>query len=275
MTEIADFLPSGLRLPGLRLPVAVDDVLAGAHRIQQVTVPPDHQRLLSRLDSKFMAPRASLPALLDGLAARYVLLTAAGEAAARYVTVYFDTDAQDFLNDHLRGRRPRHKLRVRHYVDRRVSSLEVKSRRPGGRTDKTQLAHEFGSNRLDDEQTRWAQSLTCTTVPLRAQAWTSCQRITLLHRDHATRLTIDVNVALGSGAGARALQDRVLIELKRDRSRAEPLLSQQLHAAGARPVSASKYVAAMLDAGAEARRARFATVLGRLARAEAWQACVR
>jgi hypothetical protein len=229
---------------------------------------------MSRLDSKYIAPRAGLARLLSGLADRYVLLTSAGAPAARYVTVYFDTDAQDFLNDHLRGRRPRHKLRVRHYVDRELSSLEVKSRMPGGRTDKSQRSHAFGSNQIDAEEAHWAQALTHATAPLRAQAWTSCQRITLLHREHATRLTIDVNVALGNAGGARTLRDRALIELKRDRSRAEPTLSQALIAAGARPVSASKYVAAMLDAGAEARRARFVAVLGRLARADAWQDCV-
>jgi hypothetical protein len=164
---------------------------------------------------------------------------------------------------------------VRHYVDRQLSSLEIKSRMPGGRTDKTQRPQEFGSNRLESDVAAWAQALTGVAAPLGAQAWTSCQRITLLHREHATRLTIDLNVALGSGAGARALQDRVLIELKRDRSRAEPALSQALYAAGARPVSVSKYVAAMLDAGAEARRARFVAVLGRLARSDYWRDCAR
>jgi hypothetical protein len=274
MTEIADFLPAELRLPGLRLPDSVADAVPAADLLERVGTPPEHLRLLSRLDTKYIAPRAGLARLLDSLAERYVLLTAAGAPAARYVTVYFDTDAQDFLNDHLRGRRPRHKLRVRHYLDRRVSSLEVKTRLPGGRTDKTQRAHEFGSNGLDDDEARWAQALTRAATPLRAQAWTSCQRLTLLHREHATRLTIDVNVALGSGAGARTLHDRALIELKRDRSRAEPALSQALFTAGARPVNASKYVAAMLDAGAAARRARFIAVLGRLARADAWQDCV-
>jgi hypothetical protein len=275
MTEIADFLPSGLRPPGLRLPSVVLDALPGEGRLERVTASPEHQRLMSRVDTKFIAPRASLAALLDVLADDYVLLTAAGEPAARYVTVYFDTGTQDFLNAHLRGRRPRHKLRVRHYVDRQLSSLEIKSRMPGGRTDKTQRPQEFGSNRLASDAAAWAQALTGVAAPLGAQAWTSCQRITLLHREHATRLTIDLNVALGSGAGARALQDRVLIELKRDRSRAEPALSQALYAAGARPVSVSKYVAAMLDAGAEARRARFVAVLGRLARSDYWRACAR
>ena len=275
MTEIADFLPSVLRPPGLRLPSAVLDALPGDGRLERVTAPPEHQRLMSRMDAKFIAPRAALAALLDILADHYVLLTAAGEPAARYVTVYFDTGAQDFLNAHLRGRRPRHKLRVRHYVDRQLSSLEIKSRMPGGRTDKTQRSQEFGSNRLESGAAAWAQSLTGVAGPLGAQAWTSCQRITLLHREHASRLTIDLNVALGSGVGARALQDRVLIELKRDRSRAEPALSQALYAAGARPVSVSKYVAAMLDAGAEARRARFVAVLGRLARSDYWRDCAQ
>jgi hypothetical protein len=275
MTEIADFLPSGLRPPGLRLPSVVLDALPGDGRLERVTAPPEHQRLMSRMDAKFIAPRAALAELLDVLADDYVLLTAAGEPAARYVTVYFDTGAQDFLNAHLRGRRPRHKLRVRHYVDRQLSSLEIKSRMPGGRTDKTQRPQEFGSNRLASDAAAWAQALTGVAAPLGAQAWTSCQRITLLHVHTACRMTIDLNVSLGNRRGARTLQDRALVELKREQSRGDPALSRALHAAGARPVSLSKYVAAMMvgDGDGGERRARFIAVLGRLARSEYWQEC--
>ena len=37
----------------------------------------------------------------------------AGQYTASYLTVYFDTAEGRCLTDHLRGRRPRHKIRVR------------------------------------------------------------------------------------------------------------------------------------------------------------------
>jgi hypothetical protein len=273
MNDCAEFLPDHLRLPGLQFPAAVADALRGTEGLGRIDVPPQEQLLLRRLDSKYMMPRERLAGLLRGLADRFVVLTAAGQPVARYVTVYFDTDQHTLLNDHLRGRRPRHKLRMRHYLDRELTTLEIKSRLPSGRTDKAQRAHLFGSNQLEGNALHWAGMTMGIRAPLRAQAWSSCQRITLLHCRQPCRLTIDLNVALGSVAGARSLHQRVLIEFKRERSHAEPALSQALQAAGARRSSVSKYVAAMLNGVAEARRARFAAVLGRLSRAECWQEC--
>ena len=273
ITDPLELVPSALRPTGLQLPTAVADALAGLSGMPAVAAPPEQLRLLRRLDSKYALPRAQLPALLAGLADRFVVLTSAGQYAARYVTVYFDSDQQQLLHDHLRGRRPRHKLRVRHYLERRLSSLEIKSKTPGGRTDKQQRAHPFGSNILDAEARGWAALATGLQQPVHAQAWSSCQRITLLHTSAACRMTIDLNVSLGNRAQARTLQDRALVELKREQSRGDAALSQALHAAGARPVGLSKYVAAMMDGGSTERRARFVAVLGRLARSEYWQEC--
>jgi len=273
MSDPLELVPGGLRTPGLRLPAAVADALTGLAAMQSVARPPERLRLMRRLDSKFTLPRAQLPVLLAGLADRFAVLTAAGEYAARYVTVYFDTEQGHFLRDHLRGRRPRHKLRVRHYAERRLSSLEVKSRTPGGRTDKQLRDHAFGSNLLGPDDRRWVAAVTGLDLPMRPQAWTSCQRITLLHVHTACRMTIDLNVSLGNRRGARTLQDRALVELKREQSRGDPALSQALHAAGARPVGLSKYVAAMMVGDGGEQRARFVAVLGRLARSEYWQEC--
>jgi hypothetical protein len=164
-------------------------------------------------------------------------------------------------------------LRVRHYVERRLSSIEIKSKTPGGRTDKQLRPQQFGSNALASDDRSWAAAATGLDLPMQPQAWTSCQRITLLHVHAACRMTIDLNVSLGNRNGARTLQDRALVELKREQSRGDPALSQALHAAGARPVGLSKYVAAMMDGGSGERRARFVAVLGRLARNEYWKEC--
>lgn len=268
-----ELVPPALRPARLQLPAAVADALTGMGRMPAVAVPPEQLRLLRRVDSKYTMPRAQLAALLDGLSDRFVVLTSAGHYTARYVTVYFDSDQQQFLHDHLRGRRPRHKLRVRHYLERRLSSLEIKSKTPGGRTDKQQHSHPFGSNILDADERQWAARATGVGHPVRAQAWSSCQRITLLHSTSATRVTIDLNVSLGNHGRARTLADRALVELKREQSRGDPQLSQALRAAGARPVGLSKYVAAMMDDGGAARRAAFVAVLGRMARNEYWKEC--
>ena len=275
MLEPLDYIPAGLRPHGPVLSSAIADVLSGMGQMGVVAAPPDRQRLLRRLDTKYSLPRARLPELLVSLADRFTILTAGGHYAARYVTVYFDDAERRFLTDHLRGRRPRHKLRVRHYLERGLSSLEIKVKMPSGRTDKQQRAHAFGSNALDVGERHWAAQITGRQDAMQPVAWTSCQRITLLHAHAACRLTIDLNIALGNEQGARSLPDRALLELKREQAVGDPALSPALHAAGARPLSFSKYVAAMMDPAAAAApaRARFAAVLGRLARPECWREC--
>lgn len=257
----------------MRLPQAVDDVLPALQLLPRATMPSERQRLLRRTDSKYVMMRSELPAMLRALAGNYECLTAAGKPVARYATVYFDTPDRRFLMDHLRGRRPRSKLRVRHYPDRQLSFLEVKRKTAANRTDKTQLRREFGGNGLSAAEARWAHAETGVDAELRAVAWTTCQRVTLLRRGYAARVTIDLNVTLGAAAGSHTLLDRVLVEVKQDRVRRDEILSLALRAAHARPVGLSKYVAAMMGSVAGLPRSRFAAVLGRFVRPEYWGAC--
>jgi hypothetical protein len=267
-----DLIPAGMLPAGMELPRAVDDLLPALQLLPQVSLPSEHQRLLRRTDSKYVMLRGELPAMLHALSGSYECLTAAGNPAATYATVYFDTPDRRFLMDHLRGRRPRCKLRVRHYADRRLSFLEVKRRTVANRTEKSLLRHEFGGNGLSAAEDRWAHAETGVDAGLDAIAWTTCQRVTLLRKGCAARITIDLNVTLGTAAGARTLLDRVLVEVKQDRVGRDEILSLALRAAHAQPVGLSKYVAAMMGSVAGLPRARFAAVLGRYVRPEYWGA---
>jgi hypothetical protein len=272
--EPLNYIPQKLMPAGIRLPVAVSDVLASMGRMRAASVSSERHRLLQRVDSKFAMPRSNLPLLVNALSANYEVLTAAGEYAASYVTVYYDTDERKFLMDHLRGRRPRHKLRVRHYLDRKLSFLEVKTKTAGSRTEKRQKQREFGGNGLSVGEQHWAVHSTGVHDTLHPRAWTTCQRISLLRLGAPGRITIDLNVSLGTADGARTLRDLALVEVKQERTQGDPVLSQALYAAHARPVGLSKYVAAMINTSPALPRARFLSVLGRYARPEFWQECL-
>jgi hypothetical protein len=274
MSDLLDFIPPAIRPVTLQLPAAVGDVLTGMRRMRAVSSPSARHKLLRRVDSKFAVSRTALPALLESVADDYEVLTAAGEYAARYVTVYFDTEDRSFLRDHLRGRRPRHKLRIRHYIDREVASLEVKSKTAANATDKKQRDHAFGNNVLDVDDRHWAATITGCQEPIRARAWTSCHRITLLRLSTAGRLTLDLNVSVGTKDSAHTLNDLVLVEVKRERADGNMLLWQALRAVKAQPVGLSKYVAAMMSAQPVLPRSRFVAVLGRYARPEYWKECM-
>lgn len=273
VSDALDHIPPALRPAGLRLPNAVGDVLMGMEGMRAVAEPSERHQLMRRVDSKYSLPRAELPHLLRSLSGSYEVLTAAGLYAASYTTVYFDTEERRCLTDHLRGRRPRHKVRVRHYLDRELSVLEVKTKTPGSRTEKLQRSRPFGGNGLTAEEHDWAGAWTGIRQPMLARAWSACQRITLLRADAAGRMTIDLNVALGTQAAARSLEGTVLVEIKQDSPRLDRQLTQTLRQAQARPVGLSKYVAAMMHATPALPHARFLAVLGRYARAEYWKEC--
>ena len=273
VSDALDHIPTALRPAGLRLPNAVGDVLMGMEGMRAVAEPADRHQLMRRVDSKYSLPRAELPQLLRSLSSGYDVLTAGGQYAANYATVYFDTEERRCLTDHLRGRRPRHKVRVRHYLDRELSVLEVKTKTPGSRTEKLQRSRPFGGNGLTAEEQDWASDRTGIRQLLLARAWSACQRITLLRADAAGRVTIDLNVALGTQAAARSLEGTVLVEIKQDSGRIDRHLLHTLRQGQARPVGLSKYVAAMMYATPTLPHARFLAVLGRYARAECWKEC--
>lgn len=273
MQETLQLIPSQLRPTQLVLPRGFVDLRAALLALQGTDHPGDSHQLLARVDSKFALPRAQLSQLLLALAPSYLLLRSAGQPAGSYLTLYFDSAGHQFLHDHLRGRRPRHKLRIRHYPDRKLSMLEVKTRTPGNRTEKQLRSRVFGSSELSAEDGQWAAELTGTSQPLSLTAWTSCQRLTLLGRRSNERVTIDLNISLGTGRGARLLRDTVLVELKQLHRAEESPALQALREAGARRVRLSKYVAAMMTMAEAAPAARFRAVLGSFARPERWAEC--
>src|SRR5262245_34239806 len=84
------------------------------------------RELLRRIDSKYVLPASGLPELAAGLGDGYAVLRVPTGSVAAYRSLYFDTPDLRSFHDHRRGRRIRHKIRVRHYPDREVSFLEIK-----------------------------------------------------------------------------------------------------------------------------------------------------
>jgi hypothetical protein len=212
------------------------------------------RELLQRVDTKLLLPRSQLPALLERLRENYAVLNADLSCLARYRSVYLDASDLSLLHDHLRGRRPRHKVRFRHYLDRRLTFLEVKSKDNHGRTTKQRRAHPFGDSRLTTEEQAWAMRLVGERrgrlVP---QAIAECLRICLLGIEKAERLTVDLDVTLRNARASRCMRDVALIEVKQPRvDRGSPAF-RALRALHARELRVSKYVCAMQGGGISGR----------------------
>ncbi|NOT32670.1 MAG: VTC domain-containing protein [Candidatus Eisenbacteria bacterium] len=209
--------------------------------------------LKRRTDSKFAMAPARAAELLFELSGDYALLSAGSARVASYRTLYFDTPRLEFFHAHRRGRRVRHKVRVRHYPDRLVSALEVKSRRTELETFKQWRGRAYGESELSEEDRAFVRLHTGSEQPVAPEVWTEFRRITLLGLRSHERVTLDFDLAIEGRHGRRELEDVVVVEVKQwPFCRSTPAMSA-LRAGGSRPRRLSKYCIAIAIAHPEVR----------------------
>ena len=203
------------------------------------------RELRSRADSKFVLASSAAADLVRVLASDYAVLAAGTERIASYDTLYFDTPDLACFDAHRRGRRVRHKVRVRHYPDRRLSFLEVKTRRSELRTTKACRERDYGDDVLsasDHAFVRLHAGLDESVLP---QAWTSFRRITLVGIHSCERVTVDIGLVVHMGRHERQLGAVNIVEVKQWPFRRHTPAMSALRNAGHRPCSVSKYCAAI------------------------------
>jgi len=203
------------------------------------------RELSRRADSKFVVSPAEALAVLPPPAGDYAVLAAGDGLVASYRTLYFDTPSLDFFNAQRCGRRIRHKVRIRHYPDRRVTLFEVKTRRSELETAKVWREHEYGDSSMSAADRAFAEAHTGINRGLDPQVWTQFQRVTLLGVRTNERVTIDFDLEVNMGERRRYLPGVAIVEVKQwPISRSTPVMSA-LRMAGWRPAWASKYCAAI------------------------------
>jgi hypothetical protein len=198
--------------------------------------------LLQRTDTKYVMPRQLFPQLLANLDVHYRILLAGDSPAALYLTEYFDTPSYDLFHDHRRGKRLRFKVRVRHYLDRAMSYLEVKGKCAESGTTKRRRPLRFLSEELSPEDVRFISDNTTldgfALVPVMVNQF---RRVTLIGLEFPERITFDMDMQFENDAGVHKLPKVLVAEVKQAQlTRQSPMLrALSLH--GIRPASASKY----------------------------------
>jgi hypothetical protein len=226
--------------------------------------------LLSRVDSKYVVPIAHLERVLAGLVDHYAVLRVDSGAIATYDNLYFDTAALRCYHDHGRGRRIRHKVRIRHYPDRRLSFLEVKTKRNEAVTDKQRLPVPYGNEALGLRELDFLRSHVGTMADdLQPVVAMSYRRLSLIGLTSDERVTIDLGLSAGGDTGAvvaRALGHLAVIEIKQWPYCVRTPIMRAVRGAGHREMSMSKYVTAMTLMRPGLRRNRFLPALRALER---------
>jgi len=203
------------------------------------------RELSLRTDTKFVLPAAAAAAIVPRLAQDYALLGAGEVSIATYRTLYFDTVGLDLYHAQRRGFRVRHKARIRHYPDRGVSSLEIKTRRSELETVKTWRWRKDEHDDLDDDDQAFVRLHTGLQDDVHPQVWTAFRRVTLLGLQTEERVTVDLEFAVGAGPGTRTFRDLAILEVKQRPFRRDTPVMSALRAARRRSGWMGKYFVAI------------------------------
>lgn len=207
---------------------------------------------LTRVDRKYLVPRAHLDTVLAAVARDAVVLEIGDRRVFRYASTYYDTADYRAFHDGGRSRRRRFKVRTREYLDTGGAFLEVKTRGARGTTVKTRLAlGEACSATLPDE------GLSFVTATLRAHEVGDVdvsalrptlevryRRSTLALLTNGSRTTIDTDLAWSAQDGTRlSVPHLAVVETKAGST--PTAVDRALWRHGHRPVRLSKYGAGL------------------------------
>lgn len=209
-------------------------------------------RLMNRTDTKFVTTVDKLLALLEMAGDAYRIQEIDGMRNMNYSTIYFDSPDYAFYNAHHDGHAGRQKVRIRSYVDSRVSFLEVKTKDNHGKTHKSRIKAilmpeeenmqvlSLASNPQALDFLR--QNLRINPQELEQKIENRFHRITLVNKEKTERLTIDTDLQfhnLTTGQDC-SLSHLAIIELKRDGLQPSPILGM-LRELRIHPSGFSKY----------------------------------
>jgi hypothetical protein len=227
----------------------------------------NNRALLTRRDWKFIMPVSEVADYIEGLRDTHAVLLAEGKSLARYRTQYFDTPDLLYFHDHRRGRRRRQKVRVRHYLDREISMLEVKSRVRSGRTVKQRLTRPWQSEEIDASGSDFIGGHTAN-YEHQPTVRSIFRRLSLLGLETQERLTIDLGIRLELNEAFFKFHNVAILEVKgRDIQSASAALSRAKHI-GLRQGSFSKYCVGMSLLDKDLRSNVFRPILRTLNRME-------
>lgn len=185
-------------------------------------------KLMNRTDCKYVTNVPTLLRLLDEAKESYYVQEVAGCRVSPYATTYWDDADGSMYRQHQTGHVPRRKVRVRTYEASHLSFLEVKNKDNHGRTCKVRVqvpsAEAVASEAVGQDFLKAETGL--TLADLSPAVGNRFNRITLVNYGKTERLTIDFDLRFYNYASneERAMENVVVIELKRDGRAPSPIL---------------------------------------------------
>ncbi|MBN1922137.1 MAG: polyphosphate polymerase domain-containing protein [Anaerolineae bacterium] len=223
--------------------------------------------LLRRFDTKIVLREDQLTRILAQLRDAYNVLEIAGQRIHRYHTLYFDTPTLTFYHQHHNGQRNRYKVRIRTYEDSGLAYLEVKCKTNQDITIKERLPLPESIATINAEGQHFLDAIlplpAATLLPVLGNTF---RRVTLVSKQRAERLTLDIGLSFRMGRSGIVLPGIAIVEIKQP---AYSLCSEfigQTRKLGLRTTSFSKYCTGVALLAPQVKHNAFKPQLGLLDR---------
>lgn len=185
----------------------------------------DRVKLMDRTDTKFTFTIDQFENILKEVKQYYRVLEVNGIRLNRYKTLYYDTPRLDLYYQHHNGKLNRYKIRHRTYVESDTGFLEIKFKNNKGRTIKCRIKEQNASTTWEGESRDFLiKSLPFAPQTLIPVLWVNYGRYTLVHKEQAERLTIDVNLEFVRDSITKKLNGLVIAEVKQDKRITSPFV---------------------------------------------------
>ena len=217
----------------------------------------DKVKLMDRTDTKFTLSALQLTEILEGAKPYYKVLEVEGKRISRYKTLYYDTTNFSLYTKHHNGELNRYKIRHRTYVESNIGFLEVKFKNNKGRTIKDRIKKADAPLDWEGETEMFLQSkLPFDVNSLVPVLWVNYSRLTLVNKESAERLTIDLNLEFIKDGKTKNFDNLVIAEVKQEKRKASPFtdLMKKHHL---REGSISKYCMGIAATHSEVKKNNF------------------
>jgi hypothetical protein len=214
-----------------------------ATRLQAVSLAEmDQVKLLDRFDKKFVFPLFDLPAILSQAARCYRILEIDGRRILAYRSTYYDTPDRGMYLAHHNRKLNRYKVRRREYLTTGEVFFEIKFKSNKGRTTKKRILTTNHSPELSREERKFLKKITpYKPREMQQVLGNRFERITLVHRLHHERATIDMNLSYDQDTRNVNLLLPVIAEIKQEKSSGFSDLEKILRKQRILPCRFSKY----------------------------------
>lgn len=185
----------------------------------------DRLKLLNRVDQKYIFRLNELASMLEEVKPYYNILSINEKRLFQYNTLYFDTKGFTSYIDHHNGKPNRFKLRYRRYQDSGDVFFEIKKKIKGLRTDKHRITLDEIPDLVGENEKKLMEQCGLPALQLQPTMWVNYRRMTLMSKESAERVTIDLNLEFSNEEGKASLEGLVIVEVKQAKaSRNSPFM---------------------------------------------------